>query len=226
MRGSKTDFVTCTWTKVKRYPDMAFIVFEGLDGAGKSTLIELLKQHLKNNHTPLVLTREPGGTELGDEIRQLLLRTKGETPVSRAELFLYQAGRAQHVEKVIRPSLAKNIWVLCDRYYASTVAFQCGGRELDRKMVNQLNMMAIDGVEPDLWVLLDLTTEEAAKRMQGRELDRFESENRDFHERVRKTYLDLAKEDPKKWLVLDASVTSDKLFQTLILRLQELELLK
>lgn len=204
---------------------MAFIVFEGLDGAGKSTLIELLKQHLKNSNTPLVLTREPGGTELGDEIRQLLLRKEGDAPVSRAELFLYQAGRAQHVEKIIKPSLAKNIWVLCDRYYASTVAFQSGGRELNRKVIDQLNEIAVDGVEPDLWVLLDLTTEEAAKRMQGRELDRFESENREFHERVRKSYLSLAKASPQNWLVLDASVSPEKLFKTLISRLQELELL-
>ncbi len=204
---------------------MALIVFEGLDGAGKSTLIELLKQHLKKTSTPLVLTREPGGTTLGDEIRQLLLRKDGEAPVSRAELFLYQAGRAQHVEKVIKPALEKNTWVLCDRYYASTVAFQCGGRELNRKMVDQLNEIAIDGVEPDLWVLLDLTTEEAAKRMQGRELDRFESENRDFHERVRKSYLILANASPQKWLVLDASFSPEKLFKTLISRLEELELL-
>src|SRR5690606_18259505 len=145
--------------------------FEGLDGAGKSTLIEGLKSHIETSGSKsgpgasVVLTREPGGSVLGDEIRELLLRTKGEAPVPRAELLLYQAARAQHVEVTIRPALKNGAWVLCDRYSASTVAFQAGGRQLPRPAIDWLNSYSTDNLEPDLWVLLDLTTEEAAKRM-------------------------------------------------------------
>ncbi|MEO0337089.1 MAG: dTMP kinase, partial [Pseudomonadota bacterium] len=111
---------------------MAFLVFEGLDGSGKSTLIKKLHQKLQDLKVPTVLTREPGGTELAEQIRELILKKEGEAPVAMAELLLYEASRAQHVEKLIRPSLQKDNWVICDRFFGSTLAFQCGGRGLDR----------------------------------------------------------------------------------------------
>lgn len=200
---------------------MKFIVFEGLDGAGKSTLIEGLKKAIEDQKQSVVLTREPGGTDLGEEIRQLLLRINGEAPTERAELLLYEAARAQHVDKLIRPALQRGDWVISDRFSASTLAFQCGGRSLSRGEVEWLNRYAQDGCEPDLWVLLDLSTEEAKRRMMGRDLDRFERENQDFHERVRQVYLDVAREQSQKWLVLDASLDRKTLMTQLYQYLRE-----
>lgn len=185
---------------------MAFLVFEGLDGAGKSTLMNELVGHLKARSIEVVLTREPGGTSLGEEIRGLLLRRDGEAPTPKAELLLYEAGRAQHVELVIRPALKRKAWVICDRFTASSVAFQSGGRGISSELINELNKIATDDLQPDLWVLLDLSVQEAERRMQGRELDRFEVEAKDFHERVRQSYLQQAKQSPPNWLVLDASL--------------------
>jgi dTMP kinase len=184
-------------------------------------LIEALKREVQTKGQIAVLTREPGGSALGDEIRELLLRTRGEAPVPRAELLLYQAARAQHVETKIRPALKRGEWVLCDRYTASSVAFQAGGRKLPRADIDWLNNYATDSCVPDLWVLLDLSTEEASRRMQGRELDRFEKEAQDFHERVRQAYLGLAEEQKSNWLVLDASEDRDSLRQKLLHALRE-----
>lgn len=193
-----------------------FLVFEGLDGSGKSTLIQGLSKELAARQTQFHITREPGGTPLGDEIRKLILTPSENAPSALAELFLYEAGRAQHVDKVIRPKLQNNEWVISDRYYASTIAFQAGGRTLSDETVRQLNQIAAGGVHPDLWVLLDLPVEVAAERMRGRSLDRFEQEAQDFHERVRKGYLDEAKREPEKWLILDASVDSSVLLSQLL----------
>ena len=205
---------------------MAFIVFEGLDGAGKSTLIRDVSQQLEKLKQTFVLTREPGGTALGDEIRELLLRTKGEAPVPRAELLLYQAGRAQHVDCVIQPALKKNQWVLCDRYSASSIAFQCGGRNINQAEVEWLNEYSTAGLKPDIWILLDLDADTAKERMQGRELDRFEKEHRDFHQRVRDSYLKLAKADSKNWLVLSAHDTPAELEKILLAELRSRGILK
>ncbi|MCB0350516.1 MAG: dTMP kinase [Bdellovibrionales bacterium] len=194
---------------------MKFVVFEGLDGAGKSTLIEALKTKILARGESVTLTREPGGTPLGDEIREMLLRTDAEAPCPRAELLLYEAGRAHHVDTVIEPARSRGEWVICDRFYASTVAFQVGGRGLDAADIDWLNRYAVNGCEPDLWILLDLTTTEAKKRMAGRNLDRFESEKEDFHERVRQSYLQLAKSQKEKWLVLDAAKSKEQLTKEL-----------
>ncbi len=215
---------------------MAFIVFEGLDGSGKSTLIQALDQELRRRGLVSRVTREPGGTHLGEEVREVLLRTDQEAPVPRAELFLYAAGRAQHVDLVIRPALEQGEWVLCDRFYASTAAFQCGGRGLERSSVDLLNSFAVDGCWPDLTVLLDVSVEESLRRRQQRELksgvaaDRFEREKRVFHQRVRDFYLQLAKEASSDssstpsgpWLKLDAErLQAEDLLALLIGELEE-----
>jgi dTMP kinase len=202
---------------------MRFLAFEGLDGSGKSTLIQGLKQELQQRGLDFCLTREPGGTELGDEIREMLLRLTGEAPTARAEALLYQAGRAQHVEKKIRPALAEKKWVLCDRFDASSVAFQAGGRSLSRQEIDWLNLFSTSGLKPDLYVLLDLSVEESAKRLQARpgEADRFEQEAQDFHQRVRQAYLELAKEEPARWLVLSASEPPERLLVRLLAALKE-----
>lgn len=205
---------------------MAFLVFEGLDGAGKSTLINRLKDHLTHRGSIVTLTREPGGTAIGEEVRKILLRTDAEIPVPRCELLLYEAIRAQHVDKVIQPALKKGHWVLCDRYTGSTVAFQAAGRNLDMAKIHWLNEFATAGLEPDLNILLDLnpslSLDRRHNRMQttGQEADRFEMEKIEFHERVQKGYLELARANPDKWFVLDASVNVESSFQNLLQEMQ------
>ncbi len=202
---------------------MAFLAFEGMDGAGKSSLITLLEKELQNRGLRFVKTREPGGTPLAEEIRQMLLKKTGDTPMPRTELLLYEAGRAQHVDQVIKPALKAGHWVLCDRFAASSLAFQCGGRGLPREMVDTFNIFATDGVMPDLNILLDVPVETGLDRMNLRkELDRFESEKKDFHERVRQYYLSEAGRDPKLWHVIDSSKgTPQDSFQVLLELLKE-----
>ncbi len=211
---------------------MAFLVFEGLDGAGKSTLIQGVSSHLKSRDLESIVTREPGGTILGDELREIVTRTKLEAPTPRTELLLYEASRAQHVDRVIRPALDKGHWVLCDRFTASSVAFQGGGRDIPTESVHWLNDFATDSTKPDLQILLDLPTEESLSRIQkrqdstGQDTDRFEREAKEFHEAVRKSYLKQANDNKEKWLILDAMEQSDSLLQTLIQELVKRQWLK
>lgn len=204
---------------------MPLIVFEGLDGTGKSSLMAALEGELKAKNLPTLRTREPGGTPLGDEIRELILRTHGDAPTPRTELLLYEASRAQHVDHVIRPALERGTWVLCDRFTASAIAFQAGGREIPVEWVEKLNEFATDGLEPDLTVLLDLTVEESRRRRQQRARggpeDRIESETDSFHERVRQSFLEQA-EKSSNWIVLDASKPMAELLQELLERLRGL----
>ena len=189
---------------------MPFIAFEGIDGSGKSTLIEGLAAELKKLQIEFDVTREPGGTPLAEEIRQLIIKTDGEAPCSKTELLLYQAGRAQHVEARVKPTLAKGGWVLCDRFTASSLAFQCGGRQLPEPEVRWLNDFATGPVVPDLWILVDVSVDVSISRTKGRsastgqQLDRIELEKREFHERVASYYRKLAKAE-KNWLVLDGT---------------------
>ncbi len=197
---------------------MAFLAFEGLDGSGKSTLIQGLKAEFTHRGIGCVVSREPGGTVLGDEIRQLLLRVSGEAPVARAEALLYQAGRAQHVEQLIKPALAAKKWVLCDRFAASSVAFQGGGREISEAGITWLNDFSTGGLQPDLYVLLDVSVDESMRRLKARQADadRLELEAEAFHQKVRQTYLRLAQQDPAQWLVLSAALPPADLLEKLI----------
>ncbi len=207
---------------------MFFVVFEGLDGSGKSSLMKRLCESLLKQNQPVVMTREPGGTPLGDEIRDIILKQQNEPPTDRAELLLYQASRAQHVDKVIRPALAEKKWVLCDRFSASSVAFQGGGRGLSTEQVEWLNRFSTQDLNASLTVLLDLSVEESKKRRTGRSSttglaeDRIEAEAESFHEKVRQSFLTQAK-NSKDWLVLDASKTPDELFQILMNHLRGLK---
>lgn len=203
-----------------------FLVFEGLDGSGKSTLIQGLTKELESRGLKFRLTREPGGTPLAEDIRKLLLRTDGEAPVASTELLLYAASRAQHVAGVIQPALKEGTWVLCDRFSASTVAFQCFARGLDRTKIDWLNTFAQQGTDPDLYVLVDVTVDESERRQSkriegGQKADRMESEAREFHENVRRGYLAQAKENPSGWLVLDGTQTPEGLKAELISKLKE-----
>lgn len=207
---------------------MPFVVFEGLDGSGKSSLLNAFEAELKNKGISYVRTREPGGTALGEEVRHLILRHSTVPPTPRTELLLYQASRAQHVDLLIRPHLEKGDWVLCDRFTASSLAFQGAARGISYQEVVSLNRFATNGLQPELTVLLDLSVEAAKLRRSGRQAesgeqqDRIEAEADHFHEKVRQSFLQQATMDPGKWLVLDAQAKTQDMFQLLIKKCQEI----
>lgn len=211
---------------------MSFLAFEGLDGSGKSSLMIALEKELQTRGISFYRTREPGGTLLGDEIRNMILRKEGPAPTARTELLLYEASRSQHVDQVIRPKLQAGEWILCDRFAASSIAFQSGGREISEDDVVMLNNFATGGLMPDLTILLDLSVEESRKRRQGRGAqtgeseDRIESEADSFHEKVRQSFLKQAQAQPQSWLVLDARETPETLFTQLLAALVERKILK
>jgi dTMP kinase len=180
-----------------------FIVFEGGEGCGKSTQTRALHRRLSKDGFGAILTREPGGTKLGERVRRYLKQTD-ETSISPlAELFLIATARAQLVSEVIRPELKRGKSVICDRFTPSTLAYQGYGRGLDIDAIRDVNGIATDGMSPDLIVLLDMPIEAGLGRKKSKEKDRFESESLAFHTRVRRGYLDLAKTDPERWLVVD-----------------------
>ena len=189
-----------------------FISFEGIDGVGKSTQADLLEASLREGGREVVRTLEPGGTELGQEIRHLLLHRKGDV-APRAEALLYAADRAHHVATKIRPALAEGKVVIIDRYLDSSVAYQGAGRDLDRNEIRDLSLWATGGLLPQLTVLLDLDPKAArARRDQtGTEPDRLEREKLDFFIAVREGYLELAKAEPGRFLVIDASSNRDEI---------------
>ncbi len=211
---------------------MAFIVFEGLDGSGKSTLMNRLSQTLKDRNIDHDLTREPGGTDLGDKLRDLIVSKGPNAPTARAELLMYEASRAQLVETWIKPRLEKGQWILSDRFAASSLAFQAGGRSIKEDDVLWLNQFATFGLEPDLYVLLDISIEESKRRRKerqdrtGTQEDRIEAEKDDFHLRVRDQFLKLAKKNPNQWFVLAADLSTDVMLTQVIQRLKDSQWLK
>jgi dTMP kinase len=189
-----------------------FLTFEGGDGSGKSTQAELLETWLVEQGRTVVRTREPGGTEVGDEIREIVLHRRGHI-VPRAEALLYAADRAHHIATVVRPALARGDIVLQDRYLDSSVAYQGVGRELEAHEVRSLSLWAAEGLLPDLTVLLDLDVAIGRDRLDESRTryDRLESEAAEFHARVRDAYLALAAAEPERFLVLDATLPVDEL---------------
>jgi dTMP kinase len=179
------------------------ITFEGGEGSGKSTQVELLARRLEAAGRRILKLREPGGTPLGEELRQLLLHRRADIS-PQAELLLFLAARAELVRAVIRPALAEGTIVICDRFSDSTLAYQGYGRGIDLDQVRKLNDSATGGLKPNLTVLLDLPVEAGRSRKQ-RDEDVFQGEDDAFHERVRQGYLELAREEPDRWLVLDAT---------------------
>ncbi len=193
-----------------------FITLEGPEGSGKSTQAKTLIRRLAGCGVNAVYAREPGGTAIGEAIRNILQHNEaGEAPCDRAELLLFEASRNQLVEKVIRPHLKKGIWVICDRFMDSTTAYQGYGRNLPVDEIQAINRFSVNGVSPDLTLLLDLDVETGFKRIAQRYLalgesaDRFEQEDRTFHERVREGYLRMAKEDPKRFYIINAAKKPD-----------------
>ncbi|MFQ5684264.1 MAG: dTMP kinase [Candidatus Binatia bacterium] len=199
-----------------------FISFEGGDGSGKTTQLKLLEGYLVARGKDCLATREPGGTTLGRMIRQVLLERGGEAISSPTELFLYLADRSHHVHTVIQPALQQGKMVLCDRFTDSTLAYQGYGRGIDLNRLRRLNQFTGRGITPDLTLLLDCPVKvglsRTAQRVGGGESgkkreDRFEREQVEFHERVRKGFLELARLEPRRIVVLDASRSARKVHQ-------------
>jgi dTMP kinase len=189
-----------------------FVTFEGGDGVGKSTQARLLEEWLTGAGRTVLRTREPGGTEVGELIRDIVLHHRGEV-APRAEALLYAADRAHHVATVVRPALARGEVVIQDRYLDSSIAYQGSGRVLGADDVRRLSLWAAEGLLPDLTVLLDLDHEIARDRLDAddKPFDRLEAEQADFHARVRQAFLGLAAAEPQRFLVLDASAPPDEL---------------
>ena len=174
-----------------------FITMEGVEGCGKTTQTALLRDYLSGLGRDVLVTREPGGTAIGEAIRAILLDRAHVAMSAWAELLLYAAARAQHVDEVIRPALAAGRIVLCDRFADSTTAYQGGGRALPSESIERLHEIAIRGVWPDLTLVIDVPPEEGLARAR-RALDRIESEPPSFHERVREAFCELARREPDR----------------------------
>lgn len=191
-----------------------FVTFEGSEGCGKSTQIHHLAAWLVNQGIPHVVTREPGGTPAGDQIRHLLQHApQGHGLVPEAELFLFAASRAQHVQEIIRPALSDNRVVLCDRFHDSTQVYQGVARQLDPQVTATVNRLAIGETIPDITILLDMDAATAFARLEqrGRPVDRMESEPLAFYEAVRNGYLKLARDEPHRFAIFDASQPAESL---------------
>jgi dTMP kinase len=195
-----------------------FITFEGIEGCGKSTQAKRLVNRLRELAVPLVFTLEPGGTNVGQKIRRILLDTRNQYLSPLTELLLYAADRAQHVEEVIKPALEQEKWVLCDRFFDATTVYQGYARGLDMKLIVTLNEKASPGIRPDITFLIDCAVEIGLERALKRNRiqfqegqDRFEREKKDFHEAVREGYLTMAMEDRERFVVVDGTLKEDEL---------------
>ncbi|NLB34223.1 MAG: dTMP kinase [Elusimicrobia bacterium] len=193
-----------------------FITFEGPEGAGKSTQAGVVMEHLKSQGMDVVKTREPGGVSISEQLREILLNPSS-TISPRTELLLYAAGRAQHTSELIMPALKAGKSVLCERYTHASLAYQGYGRQLDKDLVNMLNEVATMGLKPDLTIMFNISAEEGLGRVASsdRTFDRLESENIEFHRRVREGYLALAAKDPNVELV-DATLPEKELSKEII----------
>jgi dTMP kinase len=199
-----------------------FITLEGGDGSGKSTQSALLAAWLENQGRTVVLTREPGGTDLGLELRDIVLHRRGHIS-PRAEALLYAADRAHHIATKVRPALDRGEIVLQDRYLDSSVAYQGAGRVLDATKVRDLSLWATEGLLPDLTILLDLDEALGRDRLRERtKYDRLEEEKQDFHARVRAAYLELAAAEPERFLVLRATDSIESLAEAIRARITPL----
>lgn len=202
--------------KRSRMLNGTLISFEGVDGSGKTTQIRRLAAALRGGSRPLVLTREPGGTRLGERVRQLVLESTDEPPSPRAELALIFAARAQHIDNVIVPALERGAVVLTDRFTDASEAYQGAGRGLGREIVRELERLLCRGIKPDLTLIFDIDARQAVSRARVRlrrvasEEGRFESEDAEFFERVRQSYLDIARREPERCAVIAADQTIEQ----------------
>jgi dTMP kinase len=189
-----------------------FITLEGIEGSGKTTQVDLLRDLLLENGHEVLVTREPGGSPIGERIRDILLDTCHKEMAPLTELLLYEASRCQHVYEVIRPALEAGKVVICDRFYDASTAYQGYARGIGIEKVKNLNLVATDGQKADLTIVLDLPVTTGLKRL-GQNLDRIEGETVGFHEKVRQGYLDLAGSEPARVKVIDATGSVEDTFE-------------
>lgn len=204
-----------------------FITFEGPDGSGKSTQIHLVAEYLRQLNYDVLCTREPGGTRIGDKIRQIVLDADYTEMATQAEVLLYSASRAQLVEQIIIPHLAQGGVVLCDRYADSFYAYQGYGRQIDFDLLRHITNFATQALKPNLTIYLDLDVERGLKRRKTAnkrdeaEWNRLDRLDLDFHRRVRAGYLQMAQAEPSRWLIVDATASVEALNQIICQRLEE-----
>jgi dTMP kinase len=189
-----------------------FITFEGIEGSGKSTQATLLYEWMIDKGHEVILTREPGGTKSAEEIRNFILTPKEEKFPPPAELLLYMAARSFHVENLIEPSIKKGIIVISDRFSDATVAYQGYGRGIDIKLIKTINEFATKGIKPDITILIDVPSAVGLSRLKG-EKDRIEQESLEFHEKVRKGYIEIAKSEPDRVKVVDGTKSIEDIFK-------------
>ena len=197
-----------------------FITFEGADGCGKSTQMKLLQEYLQNEGYEVVITREPGGKGLGEKIREILLNYDGEVS-DRCESFLFLADRAQNIDVIVKPAMQQGKIVLCDRHTDSSVAYQGYGRGLNIDEINRLNNLSTGGLKPDLTFVFDVDIETSMKRV-GTEKDRMESAGKEFFNKVRNGYLELAKKEPNRIKVINSTNPIVVVFEDVLKEIQPL----
>ncbi|MDP3013258.1 MAG: dTMP kinase [Candidatus Subteraquimicrobiales bacterium] len=203
-----------------------FITFEGIEGSGKSTQIELLGKYFSNKGYDVVLTREPGGTKIGDEIRKILLSPENKEMNEMVEALLYAASRVQLVSEIIEPALKSRKVILCDRYYDSSLAYQAYGRGIAFSVIEGINKPAVERAIPDITFFLDISVEEGLRRATVPFADRIESESLKFHNRVREGFLELARKNPERFVVIDGTRKTGEIFEEIIQKMEEFLLLK
>jgi len=194
-------------------PRLPFITFEGSEGSGKSTQVQRLAARLERSGVPYLVTREPGGTPIGETIRELLQFAPHNSAMTpETELLLFEASRSQLVREIIKPALERGLCVIADRFFDSTTVYQGAARKLDREMVQRLNAFAVGDCVPDITFVLDVDAATAALRMQKpRKADRMEQQPAEFYERVREAYHELAAHEPKRVVLIDGSRDADQI---------------
>ncbi len=197
-----------------------FVTIEGPDGAGKTTQVKKISDYLKSRGFKVLVTREPGGTPLGEKLREVLLTSEGESPVPEAEALIYAASRAQLVKKVIEPALDKGFTILCDRFVDSSLAYQGWARGLGIEELARINRWFLQDIWPDLTIVLDIDPAQSLNRLSGKK-DRLESETLDFHRKVREGFLKLKDLYPQRIKIVDAAQNPDAIFKTILLELEK-----
>ncbi|RLC54230.1 MAG: dTMP kinase [Candidatus Cloacimonadota bacterium] len=198
-----------------------FITFEGIEGCGKSTQAQMLKEYLQSKQIPVFLTREPGGPKISEDIREILLSNDNIEMLDRTEVLLYMASRSQHTGQWILPKLNQGMVVISDRYYDSTIAYQGAARKIDRNIIDSLTKYATFGLQPEITFLVDLPAEVGLSRIKQQDADRLEQESLDFHRNVRKGFLEIAKAEKDRYIILDGSKSIDEIHEDIIKKINK-----